>query len=1107
VAEIPIGDIHADPVRFQFKQRVGQGGAGDELRSVTKFDPEKAGITSVWQDPGDGKTYVVNGHHRLELGKRTGAKSLTSRYLVAKDATEARTKGALINISEGRGESTDAAKVFRDSGMDAQALEAEGVSLKGAVAKEGHSLSKLSNGLFDRVVSGEIPATRGAVIGEGLKSHADQAALFSQIQKRERGGKRATNDEIKEMIRLANDGPKVATTSAQGSMFGDEELEHSPIFERAEVSTYIRKQLAGEKRLFSTVGTAAVEKTLGRTGNVIKSAENAGIAQQAERSIALYDKLSTHAGAVADAIDAGARELANGTERSDAVKNRVYEAVREHLIAQGDSLSGRSPGTVQRSQGDAQVGDDPTRAGQRDPARRVAEPTFQEQAKAALKNNDVPALRRISAKKRAEKIAKLTGKTEVVPDTPIPKGPVKTFFTDESASVNPAAIRAAVKAKLAKGSDSVARSAFEEIRPLRSRIADESKFGKQLMDLIDDANDKGENSAGARVVQLMDVELGKLSREQRWNLMETLDGRARALTPEVQAVADVARSINAGVVAQAQTLGVHKRVKRFLLPSDPIPAGAKLTPLQVTARANHKAVLISYRQPFTGRTNYFPHLMVNAERLKRGAVRKDVVQNIVRLKLRNNEADAGTFVDAYVKFMESGKRENLLVDHLVKSGQATNELQAVRLLTAMRKNAVRRQGSLEYSRVVNLPFYDPDPARVLPSSIASQSMRLAHIEAFGQDHQRIRKLVNKIRKAGADHEFVESAVKRILGEVDGASDAAQRLSAWLRWMNGFKLGLSAIPNSFQGFLNTLGKADVRAVAAGFRGVGTKSGRRFGTESGAILDSVVNEAMRMAGDDGESLSHFLKYNGFSKSEQLNRIFAANAGAEYSQRMLQRLKLDPKNSQARAALKEMGLDADKMIAQGALSATDVLRAAKKFSDLTQFRSGPQDMPEFASTTWGKVLFQFKSYSYNQFRLLKGMTYDEIAAGRPGRGMRALLVLALVFPLTGELINQIRRAIKGRKAPDKLLDRYFEDLSATGASAVLSDMMEAGRVRRGAEFIGGPTVGTAASLLEGAAAKDPARGLGQAMFRLIPLIGQSKYLHDLIFPKPLTRRRTRS
>lgn len=407
VAEIPIQDIHVDAPRFQFKANVGQGGAGEELRGVTKWDPEKAGITSVWQDPKDGKTYVVNGHHRLELAQRLGAKSITSRYLVAKTAKEARTKGALINIAEGRGESTDAAKVFRDSGLDAKGLEAEGVSLKGAKAKEGLALSKLSSGLFERVVSGEIPAARGAVVGEGLASHADQTALYTQVEKRERGGKRATNDQIEEMIRLANHGPKVATSSAQGGLFGGEEAEHSPIFERAEVSDYIRKQLAGEKRLFSTVGTAAVEKTLGRNGNVIKSEENSDIAQQAGRSIALYDKLSTHAGPVADAIDQGAKELANGEERSDAVKNRVYEAVREHLIRQGESLAGRNQGSGQRSEGDAQGRTDPARTGERDLARRVAEPSIQEQTKIALRNKDVPALRKIAAAQLAERKAKL----------------------------------------------------------------------------------------------------------------------------------------------------------------------------------------------------------------------------------------------------------------------------------------------------------------------------------------------------------------------------------------------------------------------------------------------------------------------------------------------------------------------------------------------------------------------------------------------------------------------------------------------------------------------------------------------------------------------------
>lgn len=47
----------------------------------------------VWLDHANGKTYVVNGHHRGDLAKRLGEKSITVKYLDAKDA---RAKGALI---------------------------------------------------------------------------------------------------------------------------------------------------------------------------------------------------------------------------------------------------------------------------------------------------------------------------------------------------------------------------------------------------------------------------------------------------------------------------------------------------------------------------------------------------------------------------------------------------------------------------------------------------------------------------------------------------------------------------------------------------------------------------------------------------------------------------------------------------------------------------------------------------------------------------------------------------------------------------------------------------------------------------------------------------
>lgn len=348
VATIPTSDVHADPVRFQFKSNVGQGGVSDEFRDVTTFDPKKSGILSVWNDPEDSKTYVVNGHHRLEMAQRLQAPEVTVRYLDAQDAKEARTQGALINIAEGRGDSVDAAKVFRDSGLDELGLQREGVSLKGQRAAEGLALSNLEPRLFSKVVSGDLPVERGAVIGKGLPDHADQAAFYDALEAREKGGKRATNSQIEEMIRLT----PPATTETQESLFGAQEMSRSLIPEKAEVSDYVRRQLGQDKKLFQNVASDAAATKLAGQGNVIQADANAQVAQRTGQAQALYDKLSTSTGHVNDALDLAAAAIAKG-EDANVVKQRAYGQIKEGLLQQAASLAGQGQAAAVRTNGNA----------------------------------------------------------------------------------------------------------------------------------------------------------------------------------------------------------------------------------------------------------------------------------------------------------------------------------------------------------------------------------------------------------------------------------------------------------------------------------------------------------------------------------------------------------------------------------------------------------------------------------------------------------------------------------------------------------------------------------------------------------------------------------
>jgi hypothetical protein len=113
-------EIAVDPERFQFKQGTdGQGQqTGASLSEEEFWNPRAEDVIEVWDDPADGKTYVVNGHNRLALAKRLGIPSLPVRRIQASSPEAARAYGAISNINDGRGMPEDAARFAQEAGLD-----------------------------------------------------------------------------------------------------------------------------------------------------------------------------------------------------------------------------------------------------------------------------------------------------------------------------------------------------------------------------------------------------------------------------------------------------------------------------------------------------------------------------------------------------------------------------------------------------------------------------------------------------------------------------------------------------------------------------------------------------------------------------------------------------------------------------------------------------------------------------------------------------------------------------------------------------------------------------------------------------------------------------
>ena len=288
-----------------------------------------AGIIQVWHDPSDGNTYVVNGHNRLALEQKLGVDKRPAKFLKARSAREARAVGALTNIAEGRGNARDAAKFFRDSGISREDLAKKGVPLKEKIATDGLALSRLSDGLFNQVIQGQLPESRAVVIGDKLSDRTQQEALVKLINKEERRGRRITNDVVVELADMTSSAPKQTEGANLLTLLGFDPDERSLAIEKAQVAASVKRQLNKDKNLFGTVGKSRAAQQLKRGGNKINIEESAAISQNASTSLTLFDK-TKNSGKIDQILNESAQRLANG-ENKEKITRETRVTIEKHL--------------------------------------------------------------------------------------------------------------------------------------------------------------------------------------------------------------------------------------------------------------------------------------------------------------------------------------------------------------------------------------------------------------------------------------------------------------------------------------------------------------------------------------------------------------------------------------------------------------------------------------------------------------------------------------------------------------------------------------------------------------------------------------------------------
>lgn len=321
--------IEVDAALMQFKSGGDQFGVTERLQGVREWDPMAAGTVTVWESL-DGRRLIADGHQRLGLAKRMRAanpdQQITMNAFVLREADgfsarDARVLTALKNIGEGTGSASDAAKVFRDTGIDFEAAIARRLPPKSALVRDGKALARLSDDAFGSIINEVIPEQYGAAIGHLAPDPTTHAGLVDLLHKLDPPNRRQAETIIKSAI----DAGFVRET--QEELFGARDTAIAIFAMKARV---LDKALGELRRLKGAFTVAARNAdALDKAGNRIDVDASEAAAQGNALALALVEALALRKGnAVSDIINAAAERLARG-ESAAAVNRDVIKQLTE----------------------------------------------------------------------------------------------------------------------------------------------------------------------------------------------------------------------------------------------------------------------------------------------------------------------------------------------------------------------------------------------------------------------------------------------------------------------------------------------------------------------------------------------------------------------------------------------------------------------------------------------------------------------------------------------------------------------------------------------------------------------------------------------------------
>lgn len=210
---VDVDSLGIDVDRFQFKENKDKKGVVVPLSG--DFDQQVARPVFVWEDK-SGKRFIVEGHHRLDLAKRTGNKKILAyvhKESDGKTAEWARRRGVMMNIQDNKGSVKDFAEFFRNDDITYEEAKERGLFRKGENGEPGFIIGKYSGDLlYSAFRNDSIKPEKAEIIADAARG--DEGLEAAGLKK----ANGMSKEHLAEYMRLLKKLPR--EKSVQGDLFG-----------------------------------------------------------------------------------------------------------------------------------------------------------------------------------------------------------------------------------------------------------------------------------------------------------------------------------------------------------------------------------------------------------------------------------------------------------------------------------------------------------------------------------------------------------------------------------------------------------------------------------------------------------------------------------------------------------------------------------------------------------------------------------------------------------------------------------------------------------------------------------------------------------------------